>query len=126
MSLTRERAIRYIIAIFLIVSLNFTIPRAMPGDPLTNLLGEDVSLTDSSVQELRISMGLDKPWSQQYLDYWQGILKLDLGYSFHLHSPVSDQIFGPHEMDAFIGWTASGFRCHSGHSTGGTGRLAEQ
>jgi len=94
MSLTGERAIRYIIAIFLIVSLNFTIPRAMPGDPLTNLLGEDVSLTDSSVQELRVSMGLDKPWSQQYLDYWQGILKLDLGYSFHLHSPVSDQIFG--------------------------------
>lgn len=93
MSLTGKKAIRYAIAIFLIISMNFAIPRSMPGDPLTNLLGEDVILTDSSVQELRSKMGLDKSWSQQYLDYWHGILKLDLGYSFHLHSQVSNLIF---------------------------------
>jgi peptide/nickel transport system permease protein len=93
MSLTAKKASRYIIAIVIIFSLNFIIPRAMPGDPLTNLLGEDVILTDSSVTELRSEMGLDRSWSQQYLDYWWGILHLDLGYSFHLHSPVSEIIF---------------------------------
>jgi peptide/nickel transport system permease protein len=61
----------------------------MPGDPLTNLLGEDVILTDRAVADLRSEMGLDKSWPQQYLDYWMGILRLDLGYSYHLHSPVS-------------------------------------
>ena len=50
-------------------------------------------MTDSSVTELRREMGLDKSWSQQYLDYWWGILRLDLGYSFHRHSPVSEIIF---------------------------------
>ncbi len=93
MSLTGKKASRYIIAVFLIISLNFIIPRSMPGDQLTNLLGEDVSLTDSSIAELRSEMGLDRSWSQQYLDYWWAILHLDLGYSFHLHSPVSAIIF---------------------------------
>jgi peptide/nickel transport system permease protein len=65
----------------------------MPGDPLTNLLGEDIMLTASSVEELRERMGLDRPLSQQYLDYWHGILRFDLGYSFHLHRNVSDLIY---------------------------------
>jgi peptide/nickel transport system permease protein len=93
MSPTIKRASRYIMAMVIIFSLNFIIPRSMPGDPLTNLLGEDVVLTDSSVAELRSEMGLDRSWSQQYLDYWRGILHLDLGYSFHLHAPVSEIIF---------------------------------
>ena len=93
MSHTAKRVSRYIIAIVIIFSLNFIIPRAMPGDPLTNLLGEDVILTDSTVADLRSEMGLDRSWTQQYLDYWRGILHLDLGYSFHLHSPVSEIIF---------------------------------
>ena len=93
MSLAGKKAIRYILALFLIASLNFAIPRLLPGDPLTNLLGEDVILTDSSVQELRQKMGLDRPWSSQYLEYWKSLLWLDLGYSFHLHRPVSELIF---------------------------------
>jgi len=93
MSLMAKKAGRYIIAIAIIFSLNFIIPRAMPGDPLTNLLGEDVTLTDSTVAKLRSDMGLDRPWSLQYLDYWGSILHLNLGYSFHLHSPVSEIIF---------------------------------
>jgi len=88
-----KKATRYVIALFLIISLNFFIPRSMPGDPLTNLLGEDIMLTASSVEELRERMGLDRPLSQQYLDYWHDILRFDLGYSFHLHSNVSDLIY---------------------------------
>jgi len=91
--LSGKKATRYAIALFLIISLNFFIPRSMPGDPLTNLLGEDIMLTASSVEELRERMGLDRPLSQQYLDYWHDILRFDLGYSFHLHSNVSDLIY---------------------------------
>lgn len=93
MSLSSKKAGRYALALFIIISLNFIIPRAMPGDPLTNLLGEDVIMTDSLVMQLRDEMGLDRPLSEQYLDYWWDILHLDLGYSFHLHSPVSQIIF---------------------------------
>jgi peptide/nickel transport system permease protein len=93
MSLAAKKASRYIIAIIIIFSLNFIIPRAMPGDPLTNLLGEDVILTDCTVTELRSEMGLDRPLFQQYIDYWRSILQMNLGYSFHRHSPVSEIIF---------------------------------
>ena len=93
MSLSSKKAGRYALALFIIISLNFIIPRAMPGDPLTNLLGEDVIMTDSLVVQLRNEMGLDRPLSEQYLDYWWDILHMDLGYSFHLHSPVSQIIF---------------------------------
>ena len=89
MSSAEKKAVRYLLALFLIFSLNFIIPRAMPGDPLTNLLGEDVLLTDSTVAELRSSMGLDMPLHQQYIEYWKGIFNLDLGYSYHFHSDVS-------------------------------------
>ncbi len=92
MSLPMKRAVRYLLAVFLIFSLNFAIPRAMPGDPLTNLLGEDVLLTDNTVAELRSSMGLDMPLQQQYIEYWKSILCLDLGYSYHFHSKVSNII----------------------------------
>jgi len=78
-----------VVAFFIINAMNFVIPRAMPGDELTNLLGEDVTITDSTVLELRHEMGLDRTWTEQYLDYWWNILHLDLGYSFHLHSEVS-------------------------------------
>jgi len=87
-----KKAVRYLLAVILIFSLNFAIPRAMPGDPLTNLLGEDVLLTDSTVAELRSSMGLDMPLQQQYIEYWKSILHLDLGYSYHFHSKVSEII----------------------------------
>jgi peptide/nickel transport system permease protein len=83
---------RYILALFIILSLNFAIPRAMPGDTLTNLLGEDVAVSDSSQEELKREMGLDQPLSIQYLSYWQDLLRMDLGYSYHLHSAVSGLI----------------------------------
>ncbi|MGD9912382.1 ABC transporter permease, partial [Methanothrix sp.] len=79
---------RYVISLFVILSLNFAIPRAMPGDTMTNLLGEDVILSDDLVQEIRREMGLDLPLKEQYIMYWKNILNLDLGYSYHFHSPV--------------------------------------
>ena len=37
--MTIKKAVRYLLAAFLILSFNFLIPRIMPGDPLFNLLG---------------------------------------------------------------------------------------
>ncbi|MGB9902775.1 ABC transporter permease [Methanothrix sp.] len=79
---------RYVISLFVILSLNFAIPRAMPGDTMTNLLGEDVILSDDLVQEIRREMGLDLPLREQYIIYWKEILRMNLGYSYHFHSPV--------------------------------------
>jgi peptide/nickel transport system permease protein len=76
-----------LLVIFLAVSINFALPRLMPGDPIQAQLsqlmasgggGGDVSAMVQSYQE---RFGLDQPVWHQYLAYWQSIFSLDLGYS---------------------------------------------
>lgn len=88
MSPLQKKTIRYLIALFIIISLNFLIPRVMPGDPLANLLGENFILSQSTVDELRSRLGLDKPLPAQFFDYWKSVLRLDLGYSYHFNQRV--------------------------------------
>jgi ABC-type dipeptide/oligopeptide/nickel transport system permease component len=38
-----RQAIRYAISLFIIATMNFLIPRMMPGDPFVSLLGEEAS-----------------------------------------------------------------------------------
>lgn len=87
-----KKIIRYVLALVIIFSMNFLIPRIMPGDPVTNLLGEDFIITAESLETLRAELGLDKPLLVQYGYYWSSLLRLDLGESFHLHSPVAREI----------------------------------
>ena len=84
----KKKILRYLLALFIIFSLNFILPRAMPGDPLTNLLGEEYILSEAALQELRSELGLDKPLTFQYLEYWKGIVRFDLGYSYHFNQKV--------------------------------------
>ncbi len=60
----------------------------MPGDPLTNLLGEEFALSKAAVEELRSELGLDKPLTFQYLEYWKSLFRFDLGYSYHFNRKV--------------------------------------
>lgn len=84
-----RKVVRYLLAIFVIFTLNFIIPRTMPGDPVTNLLGENYIVSEASLAELRAELGLDKPLLHQYLDYWKNTLRFELGHSYNLHDRVS-------------------------------------
>lgn len=84
-----KKFIRYLLALFVIFSLNFFIPRAMPGDPVTNLLGEDFVIDEASLAELKAELGLDRSLPVQYLLYWRDVFRLDLGHSYHYHDRVS-------------------------------------
>lgn len=76
-----------VLVIFLAVSINFALPRMMPGDPieaqLSQLLASGSGSGDISalVTSYRQRFGLDQPIWAQYLAYWQSIVTLDLGYS---------------------------------------------
>jgi len=71
----------------------------MPGDPVKNLIGEDVYVSDLVIEELRAELGLNRPLLEQFLAYIQALLRFDLGYSYHLHSPVAEV------LQERIGWT---------------------
>ena len=88
MAISKKKILRYLLALFIIFSLNFIIPRIMPGDPLTNLLGEEFSLSEAALQELRSELGLDSPLMLQYIEYWKNIVLFDLGYSYHFNQKV--------------------------------------
>jgi len=94
-----KKTLRYLSSFALIVTLNFALPRFMPGDPVKNLIGEDVYVSEAVMEEIRTELGLNRPLIEQFSAYLQGLLRFDLGYSYHLHSPVSEV------LQARIGWT---------------------
>jgi len=71
----------------LLVSLAiFLLTRVLPGDPVRLLLGEE---PDPQVaQEIRRSLGLDRPLLTQYLSWLGGLLQGDLGRSIKDGTPV--------------------------------------
>lgn len=77
------RAIEFAITFFLAISINFFLPRAVPGDPLQLIAGNAVpQLGRERVDALREQYGLDKPLGEQYLIYLGRLARGDLGQSF--------------------------------------------
>ncbi len=62
----------------------------LPGDPAAMML--DVRATPERVQELRESMGLDRPLPVQYFEFITGAIRGDLGRSFRSGRPVVTEI----------------------------------
>lgn len=84
------KLIRYSFTFFLILSLNFALPRMMPGDPIVNLLGEEALHNDPGMIELlRSKHGLNKPLHDQYISYIYSLSRMDLGFSIHKNLSVS-------------------------------------
>lgn len=92
----------YLLAGWAAVSLNFVIPRLMPGDPATVMFARfRGELPPESIAALRRTFGLsDAPLWRQYLDYLASAARGDLGISVsHFPAPVVEVIAGG------LGWT---------------------
>jgi len=66
----------------------FSILQMVPGDPATNLAGQDAS--DEDVEIIRDRLGLNRPVPEQYLSWVGNALSGDLGTSFRSSRPVSE------------------------------------
>jgi ABC-type dipeptide/oligopeptide/nickel transport system permease component len=73
--------------VWLVVSLVFLLIHLVPGDPILQMLGEGAPVTD--VQAARHAYGLDLPLGRQYLNYWEGVLRGDLGPSLRFNQGVT-------------------------------------
>jgi len=76
--------------VWLVVSLVFLLIHLVPGDPVLQMLGEGAPATD--VQAARHAYGLDLPLGRQYLNYWEGVVRGDLGPSLRFNQGVSHLI----------------------------------
>lgn len=88
-----RKMVRYSLIFLVIVSINFLIPRLMPGDPVRNLLGPDAPFLSEDQRDAVLERyGLNESISSQYIRYIVSVLSFDLGYSIHRFSPVIDLI----------------------------------
>lgn len=76
--------------ILLLSVLVFLLAKAMPGDALTGLL--DPNIDPKIMEEKRVQLGLDKPWYEQYADWFGKAIQGDFGQSFRSKMPVTQLI----------------------------------
>jgi peptide/nickel transport system permease protein len=86
----------YVLTFFVAVTVDWMIPRFMPGDPVQTMLAR-ASLRPEASQAMQAYytsvFGLDVPIWQQYLNFWGALLQGDLGVSIWLFpQPVTGVI----------------------------------
>jgi len=87
------KGVQYALVLLFAITLNFLLPRMMPGSPLVFLAGEDVSfLTEEQRGALVSSLGLDRPLWAQYGRYLFQLARGDLGHSFQKARPITEII----------------------------------
>lgn len=91
-----KTATDYILALAIILLVNFILPRLLPGDPLHAIYGEEalMTMTPEVQAELIKRFALDQPWSKQLAAYIASLVRGDLGYSYFYHAPVAAIIGG--------------------------------
>jgi peptide/nickel transport system permease protein len=84
----------YVFTAWAAITINFFLPRLIPGDPVQSLIARSRGMLDANaVQSLYILFGLDhdKNIFQQYFDYVGQLFRGDLGLSFTFFpTPVSE------------------------------------
>jgi peptide/nickel transport system permease protein len=89
-----QRIAFYLFTAWAALTINFFIPRLIPGDPVTSLINKfQGQMSTEAINSLYVLFGLDKNaslWSQ-YVHYWGQVFHGDLGLSFTFFpTPVSD------------------------------------
>jgi peptide/nickel transport system permease protein len=94
-AMIRRRLLLALPLLFLITLLDFALINLAPGDPLVMILGsgsDTGQLSPMQMQDLRHSLGLDKPWPIRYLLWVRGILSGNWGHSFMSFQPVTTRL----------------------------------
>ena len=96
----------YILTFFLAVTIDWAIPRFMPGNPVQNMLsraGLRAEAAEMMYTYYTQAFGLDLPIWQQYLKFWYALLHGDLGTSVFLFpQPVTKVIMSAVPYDIFL------------------------
>ncbi|MFF4751093.1 ABC transporter permease [Streptomyces sp. NPDC002514] len=86
----------YVLTAWAAISLNFVIPRIMPGNPADNLINQfHGKLSPSAVKALRVLFGQqDASLWHQYLSYWHSVFTGDFGISYAYYPSTVGSVLG--------------------------------
>ncbi|AGF97819.1 oligopeptide ABC transporter permease [Methanosarcina mazei Tuc01] len=88
---------RLLSTLFVILAINFFLPRMMPGDPFATTSADEVGeeiivMTEEQRLYYLNYYGLDRPLYEQFLVYIKNLMTGNLGKSIYYKMPVSDVI----------------------------------
>jgi peptide/nickel transport system permease protein len=88
-----RKVVFYVVTAWAAISLNFLIPRIMPGNPAQDLIDKfRGKINPGAIKALRVLFGQGHAtlW-QQYVDYWHNVFTGNFGISYsYFPSPVSE------------------------------------
>lgn len=88
-----NRILQYLLVLIISISINFFLPRLMPGNPLALLAGAEVGmLTPEERAQVIADASLDQPLWKQYINYLGNLARGDFGYSYRQKRPIIDVI----------------------------------
>jgi peptide/nickel transport system permease protein len=94
-ALLLRRGAQAVMVAMLVGSLSFLMMRLLPGDMAFRIAagryGYDM-VTAQAADAVRAELGLGGPWLQGLLQWWQGLLRFDLGTSTVTGAPVAEEL----------------------------------
>jgi len=78
------------LVVFGVVTLVFLLLRLAAGDPARLMV--QPGTPETAIQQVRERIGTDQPLFQQFMEYLTGLVRGDLGTSFHGQQPVLDEV----------------------------------
>jgi peptide/nickel transport system permease protein len=112
------RLVSYLVTVFFLITVNFFLPRAMPGDPIRAMVesrsvGTPATGTlatalrdEETTAEARRYYGLDRPLLAQYGHYLGALARGDLGVSMRYNAPVRTLLSERLQWSLLLGITA--------------------
>jgi peptide/nickel transport system permease protein len=103
-----RKLIIYALTFFIAVTIDWMIPRFMPGDPLLNVMARiGASINPDAARAMyayfQHVFGLDLPVWRQYLNFWDSLLHGNLGISIYLFpTPVTTVLKRAVPYDIFL------------------------
>lgn len=112
MSFLRRRLGFYLITLWASLTLNFLLPRVMPGDPISGFLSQyrqQLHNNPALLRSLRTMLGgSTDPLPVQYVHYLGNLFHGDLGVSYsHYPTPVSEVVWAALPWTLFLGLTST-------------------
>ncbi|WP_432968093.1 ABC transporter permease [Dactylosporangium sp. CA-233914] len=92
-----QRLAFYLFTAWAAITINFFIPRMIPGDPISAFISRNQGQVSSdAIQSLKVLFGLEDDQSlwEQYLDYWKQLFHGDLGLSFTFFPSTVSEVIG--------------------------------
>ena len=90
LSVLAKRFVTVIPTLIGVVIVTFLLTRVMPGDPAAYFAGP--AATPQSIAEVKKSLGLDRPWREQFTRYVSDLMHGNLGNSLSTGQPVVTEL----------------------------------